>query len=266
MENINIKQNSKNNMHDKINSIDNNWQSLWTILRLGSYPPPGAPHMKTTHAKPTQPRFVAMNGRTYSWDATRGLDPCVALEVEGFIKKKAWGYSRRATLAGLEFEDLVQEGWTGALKAAAKFNPEAGANYLTYASWWIDAAMKEALSRPIIRTPEGEAFARVDSLDAPLDGQGDGQAVSRVDWQRDDQPSPHELSAIAEDQDRLRRALPSLHPRDREVLVRHLGLQGGEPQPPQVVARELGVTRQRAGQIVDRARRELQQKLGAPRI
>ncbi len=111
--------------------------------------------MKPTFKKPTQSRVVAMNGRGYAWDAAKGLDPSVALEVEGFIRKKAWGYTHRGALAGLEFEDLVQEGWTGALKAAKKFNPEAGANYLTYAAWWIDAAMKEALSRPIIRTPEG---------------------------------------------------------------------------------------------------------------
>ena len=217
--------------------------------------------MKTPNTKPTQSRFVAMNGRNYAWDATKGLDPSVALEVEGFIKKKAWGYARRAPMAGLEFDDLVQEGWTGALKAAAKFNPEAGANYLTYAAWWIDAAMKDALSRPIIRTPEGEAFAWVDSLDAHLGGDSEQEGPTRLDWQRDDQPSAHELSTAAEDQARVRKALPMLEPRDRAVLVRHLGLDGREPQSLQVVARELGVTRQRAGQILDRARKELQQAL-----
>jgi RNA polymerase sigma factor (sigma-70 family) len=217
--------------------------------------------MKTPKTKPTQPRFVAMNGRAYAWDATKGLDPSVALEVEGFIRKKAWGYARRAPMAGLEFDDLVQEGWTGALKAAAKFNPEAGANYLTYAAWWIDAAMKEALSHPIIRTPEGEAFAWVDSLDAHMGGDSEQEGPTRLDWQRDDQPSAHDLSSEAEDRARIRKALPKLEPRDRAVLVRHLGLDGREPQSLQVIAKALGITRQRAGQILDRAQKDLQQAL-----
>ena len=217
--------------------------------------------MKNHLAKPTQSRFVAMNGRAYAWDADRGLDPSVALEVEGFIRKKAWGYNRRASMAGLEFEDLVQEGLAGALKAASKFNPEAGANYLTYAAWWIDAAMKDALNRSIVRTPEGESFAQVDSLDAPVGGVGEMDGPTFMDWQRSDQPSAHDLSAAAEDRTRLRKALPKLAPRDREVLVRHLGLGGYHPQPLQVVAKEMGVTRQRVGQILDRARRELRQEL-----
>jgi RNA polymerase sigma factor (sigma-70 family) len=217
--------------------------------------------MKSRHAKPTQPRFVVMNGQDYAWDATRGLDPSVALEVVGYVRKKAGGYVPRAKLAGLEFEDLVQEGMAGALKAAAKYNPEAGANYLTYAAWWIDAAMKEALSRPIIRTPEGEAFARVDSLDAPMEEDGERGGHTHQDWQRADQPDAHDLSAAAEDRARIRGALPKLNPRDRDVLARHMGLDGRQPQTLQVVARELGVTRQRAGQILDRARADLRQHL-----
>jgi RNA polymerase sigma factor (sigma-70 family) len=217
--------------------------------------------MKTPHAKPSQPCLVAMNGQSYAWDAKGGLDPSVALEVVGYVRKKAGGYLSRARMAGLEFEDLVQEGMAGALKAAAKYNPQAGANYLTYAAWWIDAAMKEALSRPIIRTPDGEAFARVDSLDAPLGEDDEPGGRTRLDWQRSDLPDAHDLSASAEDRARIRRALPKLDPRDRAVLVRHLGLDGRQPQTLQVVARELGVTRQRAGQLLDRARADLRQHL-----
>ena len=217
--------------------------------------------MKTPPTKPSQPRLVVMTGQPYAWDARGGLDPAAALEVVGFVRRKAAGYSGRARLAGLDFEDLVQEGLAGALKAAARFNPEAGASYLTYAAWWIDAAMKEALSRPLIRTPDGEAFARIDSLDAPLGADGE-VGPTRMDWQHSDQPSAHDLSAAAEDMARVRQALPKLNPRDRAVLVRHLGLGGRQAQSLQAVARDLGVTRQRAGQLLDRARLDLRGQLG----
>lgn len=217
--------------------------------------------MKISPSQPTQTRFVAMNGRSYAWDAAKGLDPAVALEVEGFVRKKAWGYSSRAAMAGLEFDDLVQEGLAGALKAAGKYNPEAGANYLTYAAWWIDAAMKDALGRQIVRTPQGEAFARVESLDAPIDAAPDGAGPTFMDWQRADQPDAHDLSTAAEDRARVWKALPKLNPRDREALVRHLGLDGRQPRSLQAVAREMGVTRQRIGQILERARVELRREL-----
>jgi RNA polymerase primary sigma factor len=198
-----------------------------------------------------------MNGRVYAWDAVEGLDPAVALEVEGFIRKKAWGYSSWARMSGLEPEDLVQEGWAGALKAAAKFNPEAGAKYLTYAAWWIDAAMKEAMNHRFIRTPEGESHAWVSSLDAPLGGEGEHEGPTFLDWQCADQPSAQDLATAAEDRARVQAALAKLKASDREVLVRHLGLNGRQPQPLQVVAKGLGVTRQRAVQILERATQEL---------
>jgi len=216
--------------------------------------------MKTTPARPAQSRQVPMRGATYAWDAIRGLDPAVVTSVLDFIRKRAWSYELRARRAGLEVDELVNEGVLGALKAAAKFNPDAGANFLTYAAWWIEAAMKEALVRPLVHTPDGAPFAQVSSLDEPLDGD-EARGASHQDWQRDHQPGPHELSAAAEDRERVRRALPRLAPRDREVLVRHLGLDGYAPQPLKVVADGLGVTRQRAAQLLDRARHDLRQAL-----
>ncbi len=38
---------------------------------------------------------------------------------------------------GLSFQDLVQEGSVGLLKAVDKFNPEKGCRFSTYATWWI---------------------------------------------------------------------------------------------------------------------------------
>ena len=165
-------------------------------------------------------------------------------------------------MAGVAYEDLVQEGMTAALKAAGKFRPDGGANYLTYAAIWIDAAMKEVLRRPLVRTPEGEPFAQVCSLDAPQGGHGDEGAPVLLDWQRADLPDAHDLSSGAEDRARVRRALAKLNARDRAVLVRHLGLAGHSEQSLPAVARALGVTRQQAAQSLARARADLRLHLG----
>jgi|ETNmetMinimDraft_26_1059896.scaffolds.fasta_scaffold09953_2 RNA polymerase sigma-32 factor len=45
------------------------------------------------------------------------------------------------------FEDLVQEGNVGLMRAIDHFDPERGTRFLSYAGWWIRACIKEYLLR-----------------------------------------------------------------------------------------------------------------------
>ncbi|MBX3529365.1 MAG: RNA polymerase factor sigma-32 [Rhizobiaceae bacterium] len=48
---------------------------------------------------------------------------------------------------GLPMSDLVQEGHIGLLEAAARFEPERGVRFSTYATWWIRASMQDYILR-----------------------------------------------------------------------------------------------------------------------
>lgn len=48
---------------------------------------------------------------------------------------------------GMPIGDLIQEGNTGLLEAANRFDPERNVRFSTYATWWILAAMQEYIVR-----------------------------------------------------------------------------------------------------------------------
>lgn len=55
---------------------------------------------------------------------------------------------------GLPIGDLVQEGNVGLMQAAARFEPDRGVRFSTYAAWWIRSAMQDYVLRnwSIVRT------------------------------------------------------------------------------------------------------------------
>ena len=60
--------------------------------------------------------------------------------------KLVYSVARRFTNQGLAFQDLVQEGSLGMLRAAELFDPDRGIKISTYATWWITQAIRRAIA------------------------------------------------------------------------------------------------------------------------
>src|SRR5215218_7146146 len=100
------------------------------------------------------------------------------------VAKKYRGY-------GLLFEDLIQEGNMGLMKAVEKYDPERGFRFSTYATWWIRQAVQRAVADkgrtirvPVHMTEKIRKMARTyNELSAEFERDPtDEEVAERLEW------------------------------------------------------------------------------------
>src|SRR5215208_3198055 len=105
------------------------------------------------------------------------------------VAKKYRGYY------GLPFEDLIQEGNIGLMKAAEKFDPDRGWRFSTYATWWVRQAVQRAVADkgrtirvPVHRGDKLRKMARAyNELSSEMEREpADEDVAGRLGWSVED--------------------------------------------------------------------------------
>jgi len=224
----------------------------------------------------------------------------LVLAIEGLVRKEARRFSR---LGYLGYDDLMQEGYIGALNAARRFEPSRRVRFPTYARWWIRANITKSIERQgrLVRIPGGAvelmrnirrsiADQEQAGLQPDLNMVANDLGISRA---RVDQLLSYK-GAVSLDKENIKgqtmdipdenlyvnpeyrviqnssfeacsNLVMQLDGRQKYIIERHFGIHGQEVTSLQQIGMDLGISRERARQLQKIAISRIALPLGAHR-
>jgi RNA polymerase primary sigma factor len=210
------------------------------------------------------------------------------------------------------FEDILQAGAMGLIRAAERFDPERGYKFSTYATCWIRQSITRTIERTepicgsrlpnwlqgkiglhrrelaVFHTTHGRYPGAVEAaemraalglsaerwrdavqwlgvapaLDAPV---GDGE-TTMGELIAASIPGPEEATELTELREMTDKVLSCLPPRYAQALGLRYGIGGDEPKSLEAIATAMGISRARAGQIVNAGMRKLRARYPRPAL
>lgn len=133
------------------------------------------------------------------------------------------------------YEDLLQEGYMGLIKAVRKFEWQRFPNFFVYSNQWIRHSVKRAASRfDVVYNPNKSrvVYSEPDENEAiPME------------------EGPEAMFLSQEKTDSINRILGEFPDRDREIVQRIFGLGGHKPQTLREIGPQFNLTYERVRQI-----------------
>ena len=158
---------------------------------------------------------------------------------------------------GVELEDLIGFGNLGLFEAAKRFDGTRGIKFISFAVWYVRAELQKALNDKgrTVRIPshktmtEGKQYSTI-STSSPIGDSEDSESYS-------DRYLPAEkelaLDTLKDLRYELGKALNNLKPKQKVAIAMSYGIGYEYPKPMDQIAEELGVTGERARQLVRQA-------------
>lgn len=160
---------------------------------------------------------------------------------------------------GLPLEDIIAFGNIGLFEAAERFDPDKGVKFITFAVWYVRAEIQKALNdlSRVVRIPSHKTATEeqhIKSIHTPVGDDENKETYADRYLAADSTKSARDTADLRFD---LARALDQLKPKQREALVRFYGIDREYAQCMDQIAEEMGVTGERARQLVRQAETEM---------
>jgi RNA polymerase primary sigma factor len=160
---------------------------------------------------------------------------------------------------GLEIEDLIAFANIGLFEAVDRFDTSKNVKFITFAVWYIRAEIQKALNDlsrtvriPSHRTATEEYSTK--SISTPVGEDENKETYADRYLQADPVKSSRDRSDMMFD---INRALSHLKPKQEEALRRNYGIGFEYAQSMEQIGEEMGVTNERARQLVRQAEEAL---------